>query len=61
MNGIKYANCPVYTEDGLIALKEAGFTLHYVESIKKKYEKGVTYYIDKKYNCVYIAQKINNN
>ena len=61
VNGIKYPNCPVYTEDGLIALKEAGFTLHYVESIKKKYEKGVTYYNNKKYNCVYIAQKNNNN
>jgi len=60
VNGIKYPTYPIYTEDGSVTLKEVGFTLHYVESIKKKCEESVTYYNDKKYYACYIAQKIGN-
>ena len=58
VNDIQYPVCHIRTEDGLIALKEAGFTLHYVESVKKKCEKGVKYYNDWKYHGCYIAQKV---
>ena len=58
VNDVEYFTYPIYTEDILVTLKEVGFTLHYVESIRKRYEKGVKYYNDKKYHSCFIAYKI---
>jgi len=58
VNDVKYPTYPIRIDEILVTLDEVGFTLHYVESIKKKYEDGVKYYNNKKLYSCYIAQKL---
>ena len=58
VDDVEYFTYPFRTEDILVILKEVGFTLHYTESIRKRYEKDIKHYNDKKYNSCFIAQKV---
>ena len=57
VNEVKYLCYPIHIDETLTTLEEVGFTLHYLESVRKEYEDGVQYYNDKKYYSCYIAQK----
>ena len=58
VNNVKYPTYPIRIDEILSTLEEIGFTLHYMESMKKEYEEGKEYYNDKKYYSFYIAQKL---
>ncbi|XP_065901583.1 nicotinamide N-methyltransferase-like [Dysidea avara] len=57
VNGVVYPTYPIHINDVLSTLNELGFTLCYLENVKKIYEDGVTYYNDKKYYGCFVAQK----
>ena len=58
VNEVKYPTYPISIAEVLQTLEEVGFTLRYMESVKKEYEDGVHYYNDKKYYSYYVAQKV---
>ena len=58
VNEEKYPTYPIRIDEIVATLEEVGFTLHYMESVRKEYEDGVQYYNDKKYYSCYIAQKL---